>query len=118
MLIDKLRNSMLLCGIDCVVARELLGITSDNKFDINVVTDTQFIQPGTSLNGKNISWPDNLDDARWNDLLEDVVAKLDIGTAVIVFEDNLPAGLLMLWQQAAPMALFKRADELLTLISQ
>ena len=109
---------MLLCGVDCVIARELLDCCSDNTLDFSIVTDTQYIQSGTSLNGKNISWPDSLDDPRWNDLLEDVVAKIGISTAVIVFEDNLPAGLLMLWQQAAPMALFKRADELLTLNSQ
>ena len=117
-LIDNLRKTMLLCGVDCVIARDLFGDSAADGLGFCVLTDSQFIESGSSVSGVSISWPNDLDDPSWNNLLENIVDTLGIGTGVIVFEDNLPAGLLMLWQQAAPMALFKRADEILALVSQ
>lgn len=105
---------MLLCGIDCVIARDLLAGDQWESSQFGVLTDELYISPCTveSQAGECIKWPADISSELWNQLLYAMVDKLGIGTAVIAFEDELPAGLLLRWQEAAPMALFRRADEL------
>ncbi|MHB1460143.1 MAG: hypothetical protein ACYC1M_02510 [Armatimonadota bacterium] len=115
--LTELRKAMLLCGVDCVIARQLLTGEHWETTQFGVVTDGQYITPYADGSGEVVNWPDDINSDTWDDLLAEIVEKLGISTAVIAFEDELPAGLLIRWQEAAPMALFRRADELKSLLS-
>ncbi len=114
--LTELRKAMLLCGVDCVIARQLLGGGHWGASQFGVVTDGHYIALHADGSGEVVNWPDDINSDTWDDLLADIVEKLGISTAVIAFEDDLPAGLLIRWQEAAPMALFRRADELKALL--
>ncbi len=112
----ELRKAMLLCGVDCVIGRQLLGGEQWAESQFGVATDDHYIAPRTDGSGEVVNWPEDINSDLWDDLLAEIVEKLGITTAVIAFEDELPAGLLIRWQEAAPMALFRRADELKSLL--